>query len=114
MTYQLRITFCDVEKNGFVTIGGAECETKEAWERDFEARPIADLGWDDPTKMCLDKIDLDGERVAEKPVTGATVEKLFNLPLHELIAEGRARTIFTWGQYKAVMQAKPAPTMIIQ
>jgi len=111
--FQLRITFCDTEMNGVVTLGGAECESMVAWNRAWQGIPASPLGMKEPAWYSLDKIDQAGDRVDEKLIAPETVEALLGRPLPALIAEGRARTIFTWGQYKAITRAAPMPTLAL-
>lgn len=108
--YFLRITFCDTERNGFVDLGGAEFEVESNWHAAWAAVPTADRGWDDPAKLCLDKIDKAGDRVDEKPISAAVMEQLLGLPLAALVEAGRAKTCFTWGQWKAMQQAQDQPS----
>ncbi|MEK8034203.1 hypothetical protein AACH06_25535 [Ideonella sp. DXS29W] len=106
--FKLRVTFCDSENNGFVTLGGAGFDTASEWEQQWDTIPAADLGYDDPGKLILDKIDQRGDLVEERPITRAIAEALLGEPLETLIERGRASTAFTWGQAKAAIEATSA------
>lgn len=98
LMWAIAVTFCDVEMNGFVTLGGAGLYDQDEWNRQWAAIPVSELGAEDPSLLVADKIDADGERVDERFITAETAEALFKRPLAELIAEGRANTAFTVGQ----------------
>ncbi|HEK1753045.1 hypothetical protein I5F46_29675 [Pseudomonas aeruginosa] len=91
----IAITFVDEENNGFVTLGGAGWESQAEWEAQWARVPVSPLGDQEPTKLILDKLDRDGDRIDEKLITAETAECLLGRPLAELIAEGRDRTPFT-------------------
>ena len=42
--FKLRVTLCDTENNGFVTLGGAGFESEAEWEEHWNSIPCADLG----------------------------------------------------------------------
>ena len=106
--FKLRVTFCDSENNGFVTLGGAGFETESEWQQQWDTIPAADLGYDDPWKLTLDKIDKAGEMLDERPIARPMVEELLGESLEALIARGRSSTAFTWGQAKAALEATGA------
>ncbi|HFZ2532989.1 TPA: hypothetical protein ACIJ22_003443 [Pseudomonas aeruginosa] len=91
----IAITFADEENNGFVTLGGAGFESQAEWEAQWAQVPVSPLGNQEPTKLILDKLDRDGDRIDEKLITAETAECLLGRPLAELIDEGRANTPFT-------------------
>lgn len=101
----LQITFCDEDNNGFVTLGGAGFETKAEWEAAWNDIPEAPGGWNNPDNLCVDKLDLDGDHVLERPITAAIAEHLLGKPITTLIDDGRANTCFTWGEYKKSLEA---------
>jgi hypothetical protein len=96
--FNLRITFCDHENNGFVTIGGAGFLTAKERDSQFDKVPRAP-NHDD--SLVLDKLDKDGWTVLdEKPITIATAEELMSESIDSMIEKGRAKTCFTLGQLK--------------
>lgn len=101
----LQVTFCDEENNGFVTLGGAGWKTKAEWEAAWSQIPEAPAGWDNPDNLCVDKLDLNGDHVSERPVTANVIESLLGRPIKTLIDEARAKTLYTWGQVTG-LQAK--------
>lgn len=96
--WTVAITFCDVEQNGFVTLGGAGWQDRDEWSRQWAAIPASSLGADDPAMLMADKIDDSDDRVEERFITAETAERLLGRPIAELISEGRANTTFTLGQ----------------
>ena len=102
--FKLRVTFCDSENNGFVTLGGAGFDTESEWQQQWDIIPTADLGYDDPWKLTLDKIDQAGHMLEERPITRPIAESLLGESLETLIARGRSSTAFTWGQAKAALE----------
>lgn len=98
LMWGIAITFCDAEKNGFVTLGSAGWYDREEWSRQWAAVPGAPLGADDPAMLMADKIDDSGDLVDDRFITAETAERLLGKPLAELVAEGRANTAFTFGQ----------------
>jgi hypothetical protein len=106
--FKLRVTFCDTENNGFVTLGGAGFDSEEEWQQQWDTIPAADLGYADPWKLTLDKLDQAGDLVDERPIARPVAEALLGEPLETLIKRGRASTAFTWGQAKALLEAQAA------
>jgi len=95
----IAITFADTEKNGFVSLGGAGLETQAEWEQEWNRIPASPLGWDDPAMLILDKLDENGDRIDERPITAETAAALLGKPLDVLISEGREKTCFTLGEF---------------
>lgn len=98
LMWGIAITFCDEEKNGFVTLGGAGFDDHDEWNRQWAAIPVSPLGADDPALLVADKLDDSDDRVDERFITAETAERLLGRPLADLIADGRANTAFTLGQ----------------
>lgn len=96
--WSLQVTFCDQEKNGFVTLGGAAWENEAEWQAAWNGIQEAAGGWDNPDCLCVDKLDPDGDIIMERPITAKTAEILLRKPIDALIAEGRANTCFTMAQ----------------
>ncbi len=103
--FALRVTFCDSVNNGFVSLGGAGFDSESEWQAHWNSVPGADRGYDDPDKLTLDKLDQQGDIVDERPISRAVAESLLGDSLDVLIEQGRARTCFTYGQYKAAQEA---------
>ena len=95
----IKLVFCDIENNGFLTLGGAAFDTKAAWERAWQSIPRAMDGWDNKDALCADKLDHNLDQVDERPITAAVAERLLGKPIATLVAEGRAATSFTNGQF---------------
>jgi hypothetical protein len=106
--FRLRVSFCDSAHNAFVTLGGAGFDSQAEWQAQWDSIPGADLGYDDPWKLTLDKLDAAGDLVDERPISRPVAERLMGEPLEDLIARGRAATCFTWAQAKAAIEAMAA------
>ena len=109
--FKLRITFCDTESNGFVTLGGAGFDTESEWQQQWDSIPGADLGYADPAKLTLDKLDSAGDMVDERPITGSIAEALLGEPLETLISRGRAATMFTWNRSRQCLKPGQRPNI---
>lgn len=106
----LQVTFCDEENNGFVILGGAGWKTQAELEAAWNDIPEAPGGWSNPDCLCVDKLDLGDDILMERPITASIAEFLLGKPIKELIEEARAKTCFTWGEYKKSLEAIQADT----
>ncbi|EPE5122108.1 hypothetical protein ACSI09_002280 [Escherichia coli] len=86
----IAITFADPASKGFVTLGGAGWESRVECDQEWGKIPAAPTDRNYPNKLFADKLDRNGDRLEERPITVATVEALLGKPLDVLIAEGRA------------------------
>lgn len=94
-TWCIAFTFCDEEKNGFITLGAVSWENPLDWEKTWADIPESLLGWDDAAKVCVDKIDEEGNCTDEKPVSATFVELILGKSMKKLIEKGREQTCFT-------------------
>lgn len=93
------IIFGVEENNGFITLGGSGWESQGEWEQQWQDIFVSPMGDADLAMLIADKLDQNGDLIDEKRITAETAERLLGHPLAELIAEGRAKTPFTLGQW---------------
>ncbi|MHC8403371.1 hypothetical protein ACYZTX_29050 [Pseudomonas sp. MDT1-17] len=94
----IAITFGDEENNGFVTLGGAACNTQVEWEQHWQAILVSPLSSDDPAMLVANKFDQDGERVEEQRISAATAERMLGRPLAELLKRAQRKHHSPWAQ----------------
>lgn len=99
----LQVVFADELNNGFVILGGTGYLTEHEWEAAWNEIQEAPGGVDNRDNLCVDKLDQEGDQLAERFITAATAERLLKKPIDQLIEEGRAKTTFTWGELKKKM-----------
>jgi hypothetical protein len=89
--WTIQVTFCDEESNAFVTLGSIYWATETEWEAAWNSIPGAPLGWEGEDRLCVDKLDNNGDHLAEWPVTSDVVEILLGKTIDQLIKEGREK-----------------------
>jgi hypothetical protein len=92
----IAITFGDDENNGFVTLGGAACNTQIEWEQHWQAILVAPLSADDPALLVANKFDQDGARVDEQRISTATAERMLGQPLADLLKSAQRHLHAPW------------------
>ncbi|MHC8346701.1 hypothetical protein [Pseudomonas sp. RT6P73] len=90
----ITITFGDEENNGFVTLGGAACDTQTEWEQHWQTILASPQGFDDPSMLVASKFDQDGERLEEQRISAATAQRLLGRPLAELLKRAERKRHF--------------------
>lgn len=86
----IAITFADPVSKVFVTLGGAGWASRAERDQEWAKIPASPFNPKHPDNLFADKLDRNGDRLEERPITVSTVEALLGKPLDVLIAEGRA------------------------
>lgn len=84
--WALEITYCDVENNRFLTLGGAQWKTKRDRDRNLATIPASGVDHNLILDICSPR-GIEDDRL----ISPATVEALTRRPIEELITEAAMR-----------------------
>lgn len=88
--YDIRLTFCDEERNQFVPLGGASFKTKREQLAAWRSLPPASVNSD----YVADFIGPNRyDMLRNRPISKETIERLIGVDIETLITKGRAKLV---------------------